>query len=42
MAMIRVRAAAGSDAEMRLLASSRGWDDVIYRDELEPGWRRAA
>ena len=35
MAMIRLRAAAGSDAEMRLLFSSRSWDDVIYRDELE-------
>ena len=35
MAMIRARAAAGSDAEMRLLLSSRSWDDVIYRDELE-------
>ncbi len=35
MAMIRVRAAAGSDAETRLLLSSRGWDDVIYRDDLE-------
>ena len=35
MAMIRVRAAAGSDAETRLLFSARGWDDVIYRDELE-------
>ena len=35
MAMIRRRAAAGSDAEMRLLFSSRAWDDVIYRDELE-------
>jgi ferredoxin-NADP reductase len=35
MAMIRVRAAAGSDAETTLLSSSRGWDDVIYRDELE-------
>jgi len=35
MAMIRLRAATGSDAEMRLLYSSRGWDDVIYRDELE-------
>ena len=34
MAMARARAAAGSDAEMRLLASWRGWDDVIYRDEL--------
>jgi len=35
MAMIRVRAAAGSDADTRLLFSSRSWDDVIYRDELE-------
>jgi ferredoxin-NADP reductase len=34
MAMIRTRVAAGSGAEMRLLFSSRGWDDVIYRDEL--------
>jgi ferredoxin-NADP reductase len=35
MAMIRARAAAGSDVEMRLLFSSRSWDDVIYRDQLE-------
>ena len=35
MAMIRARAAAGSDAETRLLFSSRGWHDVIYRHELE-------
>jgi ferredoxin-NADP reductase len=35
MAMIRARAADGSDAETRLLFSSRSWDDVIYRDELE-------
>jgi ferredoxin-NADP reductase len=35
MAMIRARDAVGSDAETRLLLSSRGWDDVIYRDELE-------
>jgi len=35
MAMIRARDAAGSDVETRLLLSSRGWDDVIYRDELE-------
>ena len=34
MAMARARAAAVSDAEMRLLASWRSWDDVIYRDEL--------
>jgi ferredoxin-NADP reductase len=35
MAMIRVRDAAGSDVETRLLLSSRSWEDVIYRDELE-------
>jgi NAD(P)H-flavin reductase len=35
MAMIRTRDAAASDAETRLLLSSRRWDDVIYRDELE-------
>jgi ferredoxin-NADP reductase len=35
MAMIRARAAAASMTDMRLLFSSRGWDDVIYRDELE-------
>ncbi len=35
MAMIRARAVAVSDAETRLLLSSRGWHDVIYRDELE-------
>jgi ferredoxin-NADP reductase len=35
MAMIRTRDAAGNDAETRFLLSSRGWDDVIYRDELE-------
>ena len=35
MAMIRAREAAGSDADTRLLLSSRGWEDVIYRDELE-------
>jgi ferredoxin-NADP reductase len=35
MAIIRTRAATGSGAEMRLLYSARGWDDVIYRDELE-------
>jgi ferredoxin-NADP reductase len=35
MAMIRLRAATGSDAETRLLFSSRSWDEVIYRDELE-------
>src|SRR5262245_53365638 len=35
MAMIRLRAAAGSDVNTRLLLSSRGWDDIIYREELE-------
>jgi len=35
MAMIRRRDGAGSTADMRLLFSSRSWDDVIYRDELE-------
>ena len=35
MAMIRTRAAAGSDVDTRLLFSSRSWEDVIYRDELE-------
>jgi ferredoxin-NADP reductase len=35
MAMIRARDAAGSDAETLLLLSSRSWEDVIYRDELE-------
>jgi ferredoxin-NADP reductase len=35
MAMIRIRAASGSDVETRLLFSSRSWDDVIFRDELD-------
>ena len=35
MAMLRHRAARGSDAEVRLLFSSRTADDVIYADELE-------
>jgi ferredoxin-NADP reductase len=35
MAIVRVRAGAGSDVETRLLFSSRGWNSVIYRDELE-------
>jgi ferredoxin-NADP reductase len=35
MAMIRARDAAGSDAETRLLFSSRSLEDVIYREELE-------
>jgi ferredoxin-NADP reductase len=35
MAMIRLRRAAGSDVDTRLLFSSRSWDDVIYREELD-------
>jgi ferredoxin-NADP reductase len=35
MAMLRLRAAAGSDVDTRLLLSSRSWDDIIYRDELQ-------
>ena len=35
MAMIRLRATAGSAADTRLLFSSRSWDDIIYRNELE-------
>ena len=34
MAMIRHHAAAGAGAPVRLLYSSRSFDDVIYRDEL--------
>jgi len=34
MAMIRLRAAAASDVQARLLLSSRSIDDVIYRGEL--------
>lgn len=34
MSMIRERSAQQSDAPMRLLYSSRSWDEVIYRDEL--------
>ena len=35
MAMIRHRAAAGSIAPTRLLYSSRSYEDIIYRDELD-------
>jgi ferredoxin-NADP reductase len=35
MAMARHRARAGSTVPMRLLVSSRGPDEVIYRDELD-------
>ncbi|HEV7753168.1 MAG TPA: ferredoxin reductase [Baekduia sp.] len=34
MAMLRHRAAEASDVEAHLLVSSRGWGDVLYRDEL--------
>ncbi len=34
MSMIRERFAQGSTIPMRLLYSSRAWDEVIYRDEL--------
>jgi ferredoxin-NADP reductase len=35
MAMIRHRAAAGSEVPTRLLLSSRSYEEIIYRDELE-------
>jgi ferredoxin-NADP reductase len=35
MAMLRHRTASGSETPARLLYSSRAWEDVIYRDELE-------
>jgi ferredoxin-NADP reductase len=35
MAILRERVATGSWAAVRLLASSRSWEDVIYREELE-------
>ena len=35
MAMARHRAREGATAPMSLVYSSRSWDDVIYRDELE-------
>jgi ferredoxin-NADP reductase len=35
MAMIRARAESRSDVDTRLVFSSRGWDDIIYREELE-------
>jgi ferredoxin-NADP reductase len=34
-AMIRARASAGSDTDTRLLFSSRSWEDIIYRSELD-------
>src|SRR3712207_2991955 len=35
MAMIRHRAAAGSDVPVRLLYSSRSYEEIIFREELE-------
>jgi ferredoxin-NADP reductase len=35
MAMARQRSADGDEVATRLLYSARGWDDVIYRDELD-------
>jgi ferredoxin-NADP reductase len=35
MSMLRHRAASGTTAGARLVYSSRSWDDVVYRDELE-------
>lgn len=35
MAMLRHRAAVGSTVATRLLYSSRTYDDIIYRDELD-------
>ena len=34
MAMLRHRAARGSDVDARLLVSARRWEDLLYRDEL--------
>lgn len=34
MAMLRHRAAQASDVDARLLVSARGWDDLLYREEL--------
>jgi ferredoxin-NADP reductase len=34
MAMIRHRTARGATIDTRLLASSRSWEDLLYRDEL--------
>jgi ferredoxin-NADP reductase len=34
MAMLRHHAARASAVDARLLVSARGWDDVLYRDEL--------
>ncbi len=35
MAMLRLHARSGRDVDARLLLSSRDWEDIIFRDELE-------
>jgi ferredoxin-NADP reductase len=35
MSMLRVRADAGSEVDARLLFSSRSWDEVVFRGELD-------
>src|SRR6202035_2285758 len=35
ISMLRHRAAQNSTLDARLLLSTRGWDDVLYRDELQ-------
>lgn len=35
MAMLRLHARSGSCVDARLLMSSRDWDDIVYRDELQ-------
>ena len=40
MAMVRQRAADGDEVPTRLLYSEKSWDEVIYRDELEPAGQR--
>jgi ferredoxin-NADP reductase len=35
MSILRLHAATGSDVDARLLFSSRSWNEIIYRDELE-------
>jgi ferredoxin-NADP reductase len=34
MSMLRHRAEQASDVDARLLLSARGWEEVLYRDEL--------
>jgi ferredoxin-NADP reductase len=41
MAILRHHAATGAETDATLLYSSRSWDDVIYREELERLQRRA-